>query len=26
VVYRPHWCATFDDRRYLRPPGDPPAG
>ena len=21
VVYRPHWCASFDDRRYLRPPG-----
>ncbi len=26
VVYRPQWCATFDDRRYLRPPGEPPAG
>lgn len=24
VVYRPQWCATFDDHRYLRPPGDPP--
>ena len=21
VVYRPHWCASFDDRRYLKPPG-----
>ena len=21
VVYRPHWCASFDDRHYLRPPG-----
>lgn len=20
VVYRPQWCASFDDRRYLRPP------
>ena len=19
VVYRPHWCSTFDDARYLRP-------
>lgn len=26
VVYRPQWCATFDDHRYLRPPGEPPAG
>jgi uncharacterized membrane protein len=24
VVYRPQWCATFDDQRYLCPPGDPP--
>jgi uncharacterized membrane protein len=29
VVYRPQWCATFDDRRYLGPPpgrdsGSPP--
>lgn len=21
VVYRPQWCATFDDARYLRPQG-----
>jgi uncharacterized membrane protein len=21
VVYEPRWMATFDDRRYLRPPG-----
>lgn len=20
VVYRPQWCASFDDRRYLKPP------
>ena len=20
VVYRPHWCSTFDDARYLRGP------
>ena len=20
VVYRPQWCASFEDRRYLRPP------
>ena len=20
VVYRPQWCASFDDRRYLQPP------
>lgn len=20
VVYRPHWCASFDDGHYLRPP------
>ena len=19
VVYRPHWCSTFDDARYLNP-------
>ncbi|GAB1406867.1 energy-coupling factor ABC transporter permease [Thermomonas brevis] len=24
VVYRPHWCASFDDRRYLKPPGGDP--
>lgn len=23
VVYRPQWCATFDDRRYLAPPPAP---
>jgi uncharacterized membrane protein len=23
VVYEPRWMATFDDRRYLRPPGAP---
>lgn len=24
VVYRPQWCATFDDARYLPPPPPPP--
>ncbi|MBL0140697.1 MAG: energy-coupling factor ABC transporter permease [Betaproteobacteria bacterium] len=23
VVYEPRWMVTFDDARYLRPPGDP---
>lgn len=25
VVYRPQWCASFDDRRYLAPPSGPGA-
>jgi len=26
VVYEPRWMATFDDARYLRPPGGPGPG